>query len=116
MAGLAQICHSAEISHLNVTEGRTLLPSLGLNSAAAAGAATEAEGQTTRHPRTLTADPRWHFFQSPAHICVNIPWHSDTSGSHAYQHREYKHQSKPRGSRWIQVIILIVPLFIHSFT
>ena len=45
MAGLAQICHSAELSHRNVTEVRTLLPSLGLNSAAAAGAATEAEGQ-----------------------------------------------------------------------
>lgn len=45
MAGLAQICHSAEISHFSVTEVWTLLPSLGLNSAAAAGAATEAEGQ-----------------------------------------------------------------------
>lgn len=43
MAGLAQICHSAEISHLSVAEVWTLLPSLVLNSAA--GAAKEAEGQ-----------------------------------------------------------------------
>lgn len=76
MSGLAQICQSAEISHLSVAEVWTLLPSLGLNSAAATVAARGR--RTTRHPGALTADPWWHFFQSLAHICVNIPWHSDT--------------------------------------
>lgn len=44
MAGLAQICHSAEISHLSVAEVWTLLPSLGLNSAAVQ-VQPEADGQ-----------------------------------------------------------------------
>lgn len=113
MAGLAQICHSAEISHLSVTEVRTLIPSLGLNSAAAAGAATEAEGQPDiPEPLQLILGGT---SSSHQHTSASTFPGTDTSGSRAYQHREHKHQSKPRGSRWIQLIIPITHLLVHSF-